>query len=104
MLTKAKSKAVVFNYLVNNRYAAGTKAPLRFKGLDPQKKYTVKEVNLYPGTGSVLEGNQVYTGDFLMAVGINPEISSYHTSVVLQLDASELISRYSAQQIVPFVP
>ncbi|MFA6249468.1 MAG: alpha-galactosidase, partial [Mucilaginibacter sp.] len=83
----SKSKAVVFNYLVNNRYGSGTKAPIRFKGLDPQKKYTVKEINLYPGTGSVLPGNQVYTGDFLMAVGINPEISSYHTSVVLQLDA-----------------
>nr|WP_067053202.1 alpha-galactosidase [Mucilaginibacter sp. L294] len=86
-VNQARSKAVVFNYLVNNRYGAGTKAPIRFKGLDPQKRYTVKETNLYPGRGSVLADNQIYTGDFLMAVGINPEISSYHTSVVLQLDA-----------------
>jgi len=83
----ARSKAVVFNYLVNSRYNAGTKAPIRFKGLDPNKKYAVKEINLYPGTTSVLESNMVYKGDFLMNIGINPEISGYHTSVVIQLDA-----------------
>ncbi|WP_454803103.1 alpha-galactosidase [Mucilaginibacter phyllosphaerae] len=83
----ARSKAVVFNYLVNSRYNAGTKAPIRFKGLDPNKKYTVKEINLYPGTTSVLGSNMVYKGDFLMNIGINPEISAYHTSVVIQLDA-----------------
>lgn len=83
----ARSKAVVFNYLVNCRYNAGTKAPIRFKGLDPNKKYAVKEINLYPGTTSVLGSNMVYKGDFLMNIGINPEISAYHTSVVIQLDA-----------------
>jgi alpha-galactosidase len=83
-----KSKAVMFNYLVNNRYGSGSKVPVRLKGLDPNKKYRVKEINLYPGTGSVL-GNEdlTFTGDFLMNVGINPEASTYHTSVVLQLEA-----------------
>ncbi|WP_244228773.1 alpha-galactosidase [Mucilaginibacter endophyticus] len=83
-----KSKAVMFNYLVNNRYGSGTKVPVRLKGLDPNKKYRVKEINLYPGTGSVL-GNEdlTFTGDFLMNVGINPETNTYHTSVVLQLEA-----------------
>ncbi|GGH01126.1 alpha-galactosidase [Mucilaginibacter phyllosphaerae] len=83
----ARSKAVVFNYLVNNRYGAGTKVPIRFKGLDAQKKYSVKEINLYPGSKPVVDNNLVYTGDFLMNVGINPQISAYHTSVVMQLDA-----------------
>ncbi|WP_245447103.1 alpha-galactosidase [Mucilaginibacter celer] len=83
-----KSKAVMFNYLVNNRYGSGTKVPVRLKGLDPNKKYRVKEINVFPGTGSVL-GNEdlVLTGDFLMNVGINPETNTYHTSVVLQLEA-----------------
>ena len=85
----AKTKAVVFNYLVNNRYGAGTKAPVRFKGLDAQKKYFFKEINLYPGTKTVMERNGIYTGDFLMKAGINPQINSNHTSVVLQLDAVE---------------
>jgi alpha-galactosidase len=86
-VNNAKSKAVVFNYLVNNRYGSSSKTPIRFKGLDPQKKYSVKEINLYQGTSSVLEGNLVYKGDFLMNVGINPEVSSSHTSIVIQVDA-----------------
>jgi alpha-galactosidase len=83
-----KSKAVMFNYLVNNRYGSGTKVPVRLKGLDPNKKYRVKEINLYPGSGSVLgKEDLTFTGDFLMNVGINPETNTYHTSVVLQLEA-----------------
>ena len=82
----AKSKAVVFNYLVNNRYNAGTKVPIRLKGLDPQKKYKVKEINLYPGSNSTIGNDLTLTGDFLMTVGINPDVNSGRTSVVLQLD------------------
>lgn len=82
----AKSKAVVFNYLVNNRYNAGTKVPVRLKGLDPQKKYQVKEINLYPGTNSTIGNDLTLTGDFLMTVGINPDVNAGRTSVVLQLD------------------
>ncbi|MFS2188955.1 alpha-galactosidase [Mucilaginibacter sp. Mucisp84] len=83
-----KSKAVMFNYLVNNRYGSGSKVPVRLKGLDPNKKYRVKEINLYPGAGSVLgKEDLTFTGDFLMNVGINPGNSAYHTSVVLQLEA-----------------
>ncbi|MGF7075685.1 alpha-galactosidase [Mucilaginibacter sp. 3215] len=83
-----KSKAVMFNYLVNNRYGSGSKVPVRLKGLDPNKKYRVKEINLYPGTGSVLgKEDLTFTGDFLMNVGINPGNSAYHTSVVLELEA-----------------
>jgi alpha-galactosidase len=82
----AKSKAVVFNYLVNNRYNAGTKVPVRLKGLDPQKKYKVKEINLYPGSNSSIGNDLTLTGDFLMTVGVNPDVNSGRTSVVLQLD------------------
>jgi len=80
-----RTKAVVFNYLVNNRYGAGTKLPIRLKGLDPQKRYAVKEINLYNGAGSSIENNLVLTGDFLMTVGINPDVNAYRTSVVLQV-------------------
>ncbi|AMR31303.1 alpha-galactosidase [Mucilaginibacter sp. PAMC 26640] len=82
----ARSTAVVFNYLVNNRFDKGTKSPIRLKGLDPQKKYSVKEINVYPGSKSVLPAGEVYSGDFLMNIGLNPEVSASHTSVVLQLD------------------
>ncbi|MDR6944323.1 alpha-galactosidase [Mucilaginibacter pocheonensis] len=82
----AKSKGVVFNYLVNNRYGTGTKVPVRLKGLDPQKKYQVKEINLYPGSKSSLDNDLVLSGNFLMTVGINPDVRSGRSSVVLQLD------------------
>jgi alpha-galactosidase len=85
-VNEGKTKAVMFNYLVNNRYGAGTKVPIRLKGLDPEKKYSVKEINLYPGNNSSIGNNLTFTGDFLMTVGINPDVSSGRTSVVLQLD------------------
>lgn len=83
-----KSKAVVFTYLTDNRYIpTPTQQPIRLKGLDPTAKYTVKEINMYPGTHSSININAVYSGDFLMAVGINPDINSRRTSVILEVDA-----------------
>lgn len=83
---EAKSSAVIFNYLVNNRYASGSVYPLRLKGLDAAKKYTVTEINLYPGTSSGFGSGKTYSGDFLMTVGINPDVNTWRTSVVLKLD------------------
>lgn len=81
----AKRKAIVFNYLVNNRYQAGSTSPLKLKGLDPQKRYSIQEINLYPGTTSTLPANSVYSGDYLMQVGINPDVRARRTSVVLEV-------------------
>lgn len=85
-VNEAQSQAVVFNYLVNNRYGAGTKVPVRLKGLDPQKKYSVKEINLYGGSNSSLGSGITATGDFLMTVGVNPDVNPGRASVVLQID------------------
>jgi len=82
-----KTSGVIFNYLVNNRYDEGSKLPILLNGLDAAKKYTIKEINLYPGVSSPIDANQVYTGDFLMKVGFNPELRSSRTSVVLKIDA-----------------
>ena len=81
------SKGVVFNYLVSSRYDEGSKLPVRLKGLDPARKYRLKEVNLYPGVSSALSGEQVYSGDFLMKVGFNPLLDLNRTSVVMQIEA-----------------
>jgi alpha-galactosidase len=54
-------------------------------GLDPQKRYTVKEINLYPGTTSTILSDKVYSGDFLMKAGINPDVTLQRTSVVLEI-------------------
>ena len=82
-----KTKAVVFNYLVNNRFnITATERPVVLNGLDPKKKYTVKEINLFPGTTSPIASDKVYTGDFLMKAGINPNVSLKRTSVVLEIN------------------
>jgi alpha-galactosidase len=85
-VNSSRSQAVVFNYLVSNRYNAGTKLPIKLKGLDPQKKYQVKEINLYADAKSTIDNNLILSGDFLMTVGINPDVNDSRTSVVLQID------------------
>jgi alpha-galactosidase len=76
---------VVFNYLVNYRYGAKSDAPLRLKGLDPGKHYRLREINLYPGSAPGKVDDRVRSGDFLMTVGIDPQVSQDRPSVVLQL-------------------
>ncbi|MGE5944774.1 MAG: alpha-galactosidase [Flavobacteriales bacterium] len=82
-----KSKAMVFNFLVNYRVKlSSSERPIKLNGLDANKKYTVKETNLYPGEKSTINSSKVYSGDFLMNIGINPEISLYKTSKVFEVN------------------
>jgi alpha-galactosidase len=83
-VNEEKTKGVVFHYLVNNRYDQGSRSPILFKGLDPSKRYAVREVDLYPGTASSLK-SETYTGEFLMQVGFNPDVNAGRASVVLEL-------------------
>jgi alpha-galactosidase len=86
-VSKDQSNAVMFNLMVNTRVAnTATELPVLLAGLDAAKKYHVKEINLYPGTSSPLNETLVYSGDFLMKVGINPHVNGRRQSVVLQID------------------
>ena len=62
---------------------------MQLAGLDPAKKYHVKEINLYPGTASPLDENKIYTGEFLMKVGINPHVNGRRQSVVLEISEAK---------------
>ncbi|WP_167605231.1 alpha-galactosidase [Maribellus sediminis] len=85
-----KSRAVVFNYLVNFRYMqTASMLPVKFAGLDATKKYTVKELNVYPGNRSRIDSEKTYSGDFLMKVGFNPNINKWNMSVVLEVNEVE---------------
>ena len=79
-----QNEAVMFTYLVNNRYGAGTTNPIVLKGLDSSKTYKVEEINIYPGTEAAVVTKE-YSGDFLMKVGVNPNVNQYHTSIVLKI-------------------
>ncbi|MGI4832642.1 MAG: alpha-galactosidase [Janthinobacterium lividum] len=85
-----RRRAIVFNYLTNTRQKiTATPRPLPLTGLDPAKKYRIRELNLYPGTASTLPADQVYSGDFLLKVGFNPDVTLTRTSVVLEVTAVE---------------
>jgi len=83
-----KNRAVIFNYLTNTRFMqTATQQPVKLKGLDLTKNYTVKEINLYPGTNSTVNASMVYSGNFLMTIGINPDVNGRRASVLLEVNA-----------------
>jgi len=79
----------MFNYVVTKRFfpQAITKNPIVFKGLDPTKKYKIRELNLYPNVASTLKTDKVFSGNYLMTIGFNPDLTDSRTSVVLELKA-----------------
>ena len=83
-----QTKAVVFNYLTNWRYVADPATdPVKFQGLDPARKYRIKELNLYGSQKTAIDENKTYSGDYLMTIGFNPGVSLNRSSVVLELEA-----------------
>lgn len=82
-LDAKKTSAIIFSYLVNNRFDQGSKIPVRLKGLDANKNYRLQEINLYPGSRSA--DLHTYSGDFLMRIGFNPQVNAGRTSVVMEL-------------------
>lgn len=83
-VAKDKSSGVVFNYLVSNRYGAGSIYPVKLKGLNPAAQYKLEEINLYPGITSEINSSKTYSGEFLMTVGFNPAVNSQRSSVVVK--------------------
>ncbi|HUQ65855.1 MAG TPA: alpha-galactosidase [Flavitalea sp.] len=85
---RKKSRSVVFNYYTGHRYLpVASASPVRLKGLDAAKRYTVKEINLYPGTTSGIIADASYSGEYLMTIGINPKVNASRTSVILEVKA-----------------
>ncbi len=84
-IDKSKSKAVLYAYDIHPRF----KEKLFFvklQGLDPLKKYEVREINLMPGADSGLpENNKVLSGDYLMKVGLDVFTDNQMHSRVVEL-------------------
>jgi len=84
----SKTKAVVFNYVVTNRFnITFSPTPILLTGLDATKKYRIQEINLYPGTTTTLNTSTIFSGDFLIKNGYNPGMNLQRTSVVLEITA-----------------
>lgn len=84
-VNESRDTAIVFNYYVSTLYNAKNAIPIKLKGLDANKTYKIEEINLYPDTKSPIDNQRVYSGDFLMTVGFNPEADANRTSVVLKV-------------------
>ncbi|UIR57529.1 alpha-galactosidase [Sphingobacterium sp. SRCM116780] len=84
-LSRNAARGVVFNYLVNSRYGEKSHHPIILNGLEPDSKYRLTEINLYPGTKTTLPKDKLYSGDFLMKVGFNPDVTSIRTSVIVEI-------------------
>lgn len=82
---KDQKKAVVFAFDIHPRFAEKTGA-VCLQGLDANKMYRVKEINLMPGSRSSLSGNgEVFSGEFLMNVGLNLFTTQQLKSRVIEL-------------------
>lgn len=84
-----KKEVLCFNYWVATTYQPNTATPIKMNGLNPTAKYSIEEINLFPGIVSPIESKKYYTGEFLMNVGYNPEVNAKRTSVVLRLKIAE---------------
>lgn len=70
-VSQDRSKAVLFAYDIHPRYQEKLQR-VKLQGLDPDRTYTVREVNLMPGTMSTLKADgKTFTGDYLMKVGLD---------------------------------
>lgn len=85
-VSKDKSYAVLFAYNLHPRYKEPRLLKVRMQGLDPQRQYTVEEINLMPGTQSTFDFNgKRFSGDYLMKVGLDVLTPDEGTSHVFEL-------------------
>jgi alpha-galactosidase len=69
---------------------SGDGGPIRLRGLDPQRRYKIHELNLPAGSNSKLATqDKIIEGASLMADGLQPPISSEFTSAVIGLVAED---------------
>ena len=85
--TPDREKAVVFAFDMHPRYGEFLQ-PVRLQGLDANKRYKVEEINLMPGARSSLKDNgKIYSGDYLMKIGLNLFSTGHLKSHVLEITA-----------------
>ena len=73
-----QNHAVLFAYDLQPRYQEPV-AKVKLQGLAADKKYQLKEINLKQAKSSLNFDGKVYSGDFLMKVGL--DILSYQDGV-----------------------
>lgn len=86
-VSKDKNKAVLFAYDIHPRYQEKL-MNVKLQGLDANKMYKIEEINLMPNTESGLSANgKIYSGDFLMKVGLEVFGFAHTQSHVIEISA-----------------
>jgi alpha-galactosidase len=81
-----KDDAIVFNFLIRKEVYP-TPPTIRLQGLDPEKQYTLQEINKDPGSWSRFtkyEG-KTFSGEYLMTAGLHFAMYDEFESLVFQL-------------------
>lgn len=82
---QTKSKSLLFSYTLHPLYGPDYSA-VRLQGLDENKSYKVEEINLMSRSRRVFEDSgKVFSGDYLMKVGVKVSSSNKESSVVLEI-------------------
>lgn len=85
-VSKDKTRAVVMAYCI--RFQARTLKPLfRLQGLDPNKKYSIKELNT--DEPSFWGDGKVFDGKYLINHGINPFLLKLYSSAIFMIEESK---------------
>ncbi|WP_369804273.1 GH36 C-terminal domain-containing protein [Chitinophaga sp. MD30] len=86
-VSESREQALLYAYDVYPRFGEMLLA-VRCQGLDPRQKYRVKEINLMPGVQpeEAFNGSKVYSGDYLMKVGLEVFTTKKLHSRVLELE------------------
>ncbi len=70
-VNEKKTRAILYNYMLTARYKEMF-GRVRLQGLDPNKRYRLREINLFPDTKSTQPDNEkVLSGEYLMTTGLN---------------------------------
>lgn len=88
-VSKDRRQAVLFAYDLHPRY---DEKVLRvcLQGLNADARYRIEEINLMPGVKSrLVENGQVFTGDYLMKIGLPVLSATDMRSKVIELNAVE---------------
>lgn len=80
-----RSESIVYSYTMNARFRE-IYTKVKFQGLLADKKYTVAEINLYPGATSKFKfHNKEFSGEYLMKIGLDISSQEPLSSAVFQL-------------------
>jgi alpha-galactosidase len=76
-----QTRAAVFVFQLKD----GKAIPVRPQGLDPAKRYTVREMNPAPGRSALTQEGKSFTGEELMRDGVMPNCAKALEACVIEL-------------------